>query len=116
MGRTLLQQALPTTFGLKAAGWLAGLDGARLRLAEVVASLPVQYGGAAGTLAASGGSGVALRTAFAAELGLAEPGALAHRRLPVADLAAALGAAAGVVGTVARRRRADGPDRGGRGQ
>ena len=53
MGRTLLQQALPTTFGLKAAGWLAGLDGARLRLAEVVASLPVQYGGAAGTLAAS---------------------------------------------------------------
>ena len=42
MGRTLMQQALPTTFGLKAAGWLAGLDGARLRLAEVVASLPVQ--------------------------------------------------------------------------
>src|SRR4051812_16315225 len=29
MGRTLLQQALPTTFGLKTAGWLAGLDGAR---------------------------------------------------------------------------------------
>jgi adenylosuccinate lyase len=42
-----MQQALPTTFGLKAAGWLAGLDGARLRLAEVVATLPVQYGGAA---------------------------------------------------------------------
>ena len=58
MGRTLMQQALPTTFGLKAAGWLAGLDGARLRLAEVVASLPVQYGGAVGTLAASGGAGV----------------------------------------------------------
>ena len=57
MGRTLMQQALPTTFGLKAAGWLAGLEGARLRLAEVVASLPVQYGGAAGTLAASSGSG-----------------------------------------------------------
>ncbi|MCW2633755.1 MAG: 3-carboxy-cis,cis-muconate cycloisomerase, partial [Blastococcus sp.] len=69
MGRTLMQQALPTTFGLKAAGWLAGLDGARLRLAEVVAGLPVQYGGAAGTLAASSGSGVALRTALAAELG-----------------------------------------------
>ena len=41
-GRTLMQQALPTTFGLKAAGWLAGLDGARLRLAEVVAGLPEQ--------------------------------------------------------------------------
>ena len=102
MGRTLLQQALPTTFGLKAAGWLAGLDGARLRLAEVRASLPVQYGGAAGTLAASRGSGVALRTAFAAELGLADTPAPWHTvRLPIADLAGALGAAAGVVATVA---------------
>jgi 3-carboxy-cis,cis-muconate cycloisomerase len=60
MGRTLMQQALPTTFGLKAAVWLAGLDGARLRLAEVVATLPVQYGGAAGTLVASSGSGTGL--------------------------------------------------------
>jgi 3-carboxy-cis,cis-muconate cycloisomerase len=102
MGRTLMQQALPTTFGLKAAGWLAGLDGARLRLAEVVATLPVQYGGAAGTLAASSGSGVALRTAFAAELGLADTAVPWHTvRLPIADLAGALGAAAGVVATVA---------------
>jgi 3-carboxy-cis,cis-muconate cycloisomerase len=102
MGRTLMQQALPTTFGLKAAGWLAGLDGARLRLAEVVATLPVQYGGAAGTLAGSGGSGVALRTAFAAELGLADGPAPWHTvRLPIADLAGALGAAAGVLATVA---------------
>jgi len=102
MGRTLLQQALPTTFGLKAAGWLAGLDGARLRLAEVVASLPVQYGGAAGTLAASGGSGVAVRTAFAAELGLADAPVPWHTvRLPIADLAGALGATAGVIATVA---------------
>src|SRR3712207_6019036 len=67
MGRTLLQQALPATFGLKAAGWMAGLDGARIRLAEVVASLPVQYGGAVGTLA---GSGIAVRHALARELGL----------------------------------------------
>jgi 3-carboxy-cis,cis-muconate cycloisomerase len=102
MGRTLMQQALPTTFGLKAAGWLAGLDGARLRLAEVVASLPVQYGGAAGTLAASGGSGVAVRTAFATELGLADTPVPWHTvRLPIADLAGALGATAGVIATVA---------------
>ena len=102
MGRTLMQQALPTTFGLKAAGWLAGLDGARLRLAEVVASLPVQYGGAAGTLAASGGWGIAVRTAFAADLGLADAPVPWHTvRLPVADLAGALGATAGVVATVA---------------
>ncbi|HEY4632103.1 MAG TPA: 3-carboxy-cis,cis-muconate cycloisomerase [Blastococcus sp.] len=102
MGRTLMQQAVPTTFGLKAANWLAGLDGARLRLAEVVASLPVQYGGAAGTMAASGGSGVALRTALAAELGLADTPVPWHTvRLPIADLAGALAAAAGVVATVA---------------
>ena len=102
MGRTLLQQALPTTFGLKAAGWLAGLEGARLRLAEVVASLPVQYGGAAGTLAASAGAGVALRTAFAAELCLADSAVPWHTvRLPIADLAGALGATAGVIATVA---------------
>jgi 3-carboxy-cis,cis-muconate cycloisomerase len=102
MGRTLMQQALPTTFGLKAAGWLAGLDGARLRLAEVVATLPVQYGGAAGTLAASDGSGVALRAAFAAGLGLAVVPVPWHTvRLPIADLAGALGAAAGAVATIA---------------
>lgn len=102
MGRTLMQQALPTTFGLKAAGWLAGLDGARLRLAEVAASLPVQYGGAVGTLAAGNGSGVAVRTAFAAELGLADTPAPWHTvRLPIADLAGALGATAGIISTVA---------------
>ena len=102
MGRTLMQQALPTTVGLKAAGWLAGLDGARLRLAEVVASLPVQYGGAVGTLAAAAGSGTALRAALAEELQLATTAAPWHTvRLPVADLAGVLGAAAGVVATVA---------------
>ncbi len=102
MGRTLMQQALPTTFGLKAAAWLAGIDGARLRLAEVVAGLPVQYGGAVGTLAASSGAGVGVRGALAAELGLVATAVpWATVRLPVADLAGALGAAAGVVATVA---------------
>jgi 3-carboxy-cis,cis-muconate cycloisomerase len=102
MGRTLLQQALPTTFGLKAAVWLSGLEGARVRLAEVVASLPVQYGGAAGTLAASHGSGTAVRSALAAELGLADGPVPWHTvRLPIADLAGALGTAAGVLATVA---------------
>ncbi|SFF74475.1 3-carboxy-cis,cis-muconate cycloisomerase [Blastococcus tunisiensis] len=102
MGRTLLQQALPTTFGLKAAGWLTGLEGARARLLAVDASLPVQYGGAVGTLAASEGSGVDLRGALAAELGLATTPLAWHTvRLPVADLAGALGTAAGVLATVA---------------
>ena len=102
MGRTLMQQALPTTFGLKAAGWLTGLEGARTRLVAVDAALPVQYGGAVGTLAASGGSGRDLRAALAAELGLATTPVAWHTvRLPIADLAGALGAAAGVLATVA---------------
>jgi adenylosuccinate lyase len=87
---------------LKAACWLAGLDGARVRLAEVVASLPVQYGGAVGTLVASRGAGRAVRAALAGELGLADTAAAWHTvRLPIADLAGALGAAAGVLATVA---------------
>ena len=102
IGRTLLQQALPTTIGLKAAVWLAALDGARARLRAVDASLPVQYGGAVGTLAASRGSGVDLRAALAEELGLQTTAVpWFTTRLPVADLAGALGAAAGVVATVA---------------
>ena len=73
-GRTLLQQAVPITFGLKAAGWLAGLDDARRRLDELrVERLAVQLGGAAGTLASLGDAGPTVAGAFADELGLAEP-------------------------------------------
>ena len=49
-GRTLLQQALPTTFGLKAAMWMLGLDGVRAGLVDVQRHLPPQLGGAVGTL------------------------------------------------------------------
>ncbi|MCI0636446.1 MAG: 3-carboxy-cis,cis-muconate cycloisomerase, partial [Actinobacteria bacterium] len=53
--RTLLQQAVPTTFGLKAAGWLVGVLEARRRLGAVHSErLAAQLGGAAGTLAALG--------------------------------------------------------------
>jgi len=101
-GRTLLQQAVPTTFGLKAAGWAVGLHGAADRLDAVVHALPVQLGGAAGTLAGQDGAGVAVVRALAAELGLAEPVLPWHTlRLPVTDLAGALGSAAGVAGKVA---------------
>lgn len=99
-GRTLLQQALPTTFGLKAAGWTLALDGAAHRLSVV--DLPVQLGGAAGTLAAYEGRGRQVSAALARELGLT-PSVLSWHtaRLPVADLAGALGTASGVVGKVA---------------
>ena len=103
-GRTLLQQALPSTFGLVAAGWLSGLDSAARRLAEVRdRRLAAQLGGAAGTLAGYDAAGPALVAAYSAELGLAEPELPWHtERTRVADLAGALGTAAGAIAKVAR--------------
>jgi 3-carboxy-cis,cis-muconate cycloisomerase len=103
-GRTLMQQALPIAFGLKAAGWLAGLDEAAGRLREVrTTRLAAQLGGAAGTLASLGDSGPEVVAAFAEELGLAEPVLAWHTiRTRPAELAGALGAAAGVMAKVAR--------------
>ena len=100
--RTLLQQAVPTTFGLKAAGWLVGVVEARRRLAAVAGSLPAELGGAAGTLAAFGGDGPEVARAFAAELDLREPTVPWHTvRTPVTDLAGALAGAAAALGKIA---------------
>lgn len=101
--RTLLQHALPTTFGLVAAGWMTGLDEVARRLDEVRRErLAVQFGGAAGTLAALGDAGPAVLRTLAAELGLAEPVLPWHTiRTRPAELAGALGAAAGVIAKVA---------------
>jgi 3-carboxy-cis,cis-muconate cycloisomerase len=88
-GRTLLQQAVPTTFGLKAAGWLDGVVEARASLTAVV--LPAQLGGAAGTLAPLGEQGVEVLRLFAEELELAEPTVPWHaQRAPIRRLAGAL--------------------------
>ncbi len=101
--RTLGQQAAPTTFGLKAAGWLVGLLRARDRLAAASAALPAQLGGAVGTLAALGPTGPAVAARLADRLGLAGSPLPWHTdRQPVLDLAAGLGgllAAAGKVAT-----------------
>jgi 3-carboxy-cis,cis-muconate cycloisomerase len=104
VGRTLLQPALPITFGLKAAGWMAGLDAAIARLVAVRdTGLAVQYGGAAGTLAALGGNGPAVLAALAADLDLPVPALPWHTdRTRIGELAGALGVAAGAAGKVAR--------------
>ncbi|MFK4546780.1 3-carboxy-cis,cis-muconate cycloisomerase [Streptomyces tendae] len=105
-GRTLTQHAVPTAFGLKAAGWRALVLDARDRITAVRDALPVQLGGAAGTLAAFGAYGAtdptALPTAYARELGLRAPALPWHTlRTPIADLAGALAFTAGALGKVA---------------
>ena len=72
-GRTHGQHAVPITFGLKAATWADQLERCadRLGTAERLA-LTAQLGGAAGTLAALGAEGAAVRTAFCERLGLNE--------------------------------------------
>jgi 3-carboxy-cis,cis-muconate cycloisomerase len=97
-GRTLLQQALPTSFGLVAAGWAHGIAAARARLLAVAETeLAVQFGGPVGS------TGLALSARMAAELGLADPALPWHTiRVRPAALAGALGVLAGVLGKVAR--------------
>ncbi len=73
-GRTHLQQALPVTFGYKAAVWLSMVERHRVRLRQLRERVLVaQLGGAAGTLASLGDAALAVRRHYAAELGLAEP-------------------------------------------
>ncbi|MEV5550529.1 3-carboxy-cis,cis-muconate cycloisomerase [Streptomyces sp. NPDC052309] len=105
-GRTLTQHAVPTTFGLKAAGWRSLVLDARDRIVAVRDGLPAQLGGAAGTLAAFAAYGAtdpaALPAAYARELGLRAPLLPWHTlRTPVADLAGCLAFAAGALGKVA---------------
>ena len=102
-GRTLGQQALPTTFGLTCAGWLVAVDECAAALAALRGTrLAVQYGGAAGTLAALGAGGAAVTALLADELGLAEPILPWHtNRTRIGELAGALGTAAGVLATIA---------------
>jgi 3-carboxy-cis,cis-muconate cycloisomerase len=116
-GRTLALHAVPTTFGLKAAGWLGSVRDAADRLRALRADrLPVQLGGAAGTLAGyveyarlepgfdAGPEEYALRLidAYAQEVGLAAPELPWHStRTPIAALAAELALATGVLGKIA---------------
>lgn len=95
-GRTLLKQALPTTFGLKAAGWLTALGTARRELARIAeGGLAVQMGGPVGARAP------AVAEHVAAELGLFAPVLPWHTdRTRIAALASALGGLAGVFGKI----------------
>ena len=104
LGRTLLQGALPISFGLKAANWMLAVDAAVARFQhEAQAALALQFGGAAGTRAGMGGRGAAVAARMAEELGLACPALPWHaRRDGTAGLAAALAIVTGTLGKIAR--------------
>ncbi len=102
-GRTLMQQALPITFAYKAAVWLSGLTHAAERLKRAEAdALALQFGGAAGTLAALGNDGAKVRSALAARLELKEAPITWHtERGRIFDLAAALAGLSGAASKIA---------------
>jgi 3-carboxy-cis,cis-muconate cycloisomerase len=104
VARTLLQHALPTTFGFKAALWLDGVHRAASRLHALRNSAVVlQFGGAVGTLAALGDKGPAVAAALSSELGLPTPEAPWHTtRDRIAEIAAGIGVLTGMLGKIAR--------------
>jgi 3-carboxy-cis,cis-muconate cycloisomerase len=103
LGRTLLQAARPTTFGLTASTWLLGIGAAATRLErEAAAGLLVQLGGAVGTRDDLQGRGVAVAAGLARALGLGAPPTPWHaRRDGVAGLGSALAILTGALGKLA---------------
>lgn len=104
VGRTLTQYAVPTTFGLKSAQWLAGVLDALERVDHALERLPVQCGGAAGTLSlvAETTDPLAAAEAFAEELGLRWPGVPWHtNRAPMTAAGDALVATTDALGVIA---------------
>jgi 3-carboxy-cis,cis-muconate cycloisomerase len=102
--RTLLQQALPMPFGLKLAGYAAALARSRERLVRLRReALVLQFGGAAGTLAALGDHGLGVAERLAALLDLPLPDAPWHsHRDRLAEVAASFAILAGTCGKIAR--------------
>jgi 3-carboxy-cis,cis-muconate cycloisomerase len=102
-GRTHLQHALPVTFGYKAAVWLSMIQRHRERLDQLQPRLlVVQFSGAAGTLASLGTEGLAVQSALARELNLAEPTTTWHAaRDSMAEAVSFLGLVTGTLSKIA---------------
>ena len=104
VGRTWMQQALPTTFGFQAAGWLDAVHRHRERLHDLQRrALVLQFGGAVSTLAALGGKGAAVARALGEELQLTVPEIPWHsHRDRIAEVAVTFGLITGTLGKIAR--------------
>ena len=103
VGRTWLQHALPMPFGLKLAEYAAALHRSRQRLRQLRETLALQFGGAAGTLAALGDKGLAVAERLAHELKLHLPEAPWHtHRDRIAEAASVFAILSGTCGKIAR--------------
>ena len=104
MGRTWMQHAQPTTLGLKIAGWLDAIMRHQDRLQALRTRVCVlQFGGAAGTLASLGDSGLTVATALAKDLSLALPALPWHtHRDRMGEVATTFGLLTGTLGKIAR--------------
>ena len=102
-GRTHLQQALPVTFGYKAAVWLSMFDRHAARIDEARPRILMgEFAGAAGTLASLGDKGLAVQAAYCRELGLAQPPITWHvARDGIAEAVTLLGLITGSLGKIA---------------
>lgn len=103
VARTLMQQAVPTSLGLKIASWLSALMRAEQSLQACAAKVVVlQFGGAGGNLASFGAQGVRLAQALADELGLKLPNMPWHtQRDRIAEMGCALAILLGGLGKMA---------------
>jgi 3-carboxy-cis,cis-muconate cycloisomerase len=104
VGRTWMQHAVPTTLGMKFAGWLDALGRHRERLHQTQKTcLVLQFGGAVGTLSALGSKADAVAKQLAKELNLALPQIPWHsHRDRMAEIATSLGLLTGTLGKIAR--------------
>lgn len=104
VARTWLQHALPMPFGLKLAEYASALHRSRLRLKRLrTEGLALQFGGAAGTLAALGDKGLVVAEQLARELQLPLPDAPWHtHRDRIAEVASVLAILSGSCGKIAR--------------
>jgi 3-carboxy-cis,cis-muconate cycloisomerase len=104
VARTWLQHALPMPFGLKLAEYAGALHRSRARLRRLRRDgLALQFGGAAGTLAALGDNGLAVAERLAQQLKLPLPDAPWHtHRDRIAEAASVFAILAGTCGKIAR--------------
>ena len=103
VGRSNLQQAIPLTFGFKAAVWLAGFQRQQERLAQMKDRVLMgEFGGAVGTLASLGDKGLTVQQSMMEELGLKQPLIAWHTvRDTIAEVGCFLGITAGLLDKVA---------------